>query len=120
MEDSVRMLKENMTLEMNTIRFYLDNLEKLNYKANRKKIDMLVLESIKHMSMLGETILKLEKEKGLPLDKNAHEQAHKEETGLQEIYKYEMGRMHDKIVVDLLQGLLDWEKKHEKIVESLV
>lgn len=118
-KDLIRVLKRDLNSEFKAIRFYLDNLEKLNYKKNRENVNKLALESVKHSRMIVETILSIQEKKSGKLDKKAVKDALREEVGMEGIYKYEFLRTKNVKVLKLLNMLIKEEKKHMKIVNSL-
>jgi rubrerythrin len=118
-KDLVRILRRDLEAEFKTVKTYLDHLEELNYKSNKRKIDVLTLDSIEHARALTTRILDLQKEIGGPLDPLACRRAAHEETALQGIYSFELQRTKDTTVRRLLKELMSAETKHLAIVKSL-
>ena len=116
----IQVLSRDVEQEFRTIRTYLENLDDLNYANNRKKIDVLVLESLTHATWLTKQILDLHKESANPLSKLAFETVAKEEVALHDIYAFELERTADADVRKLLKKLMDAEVKHEQLVRTLV
>jgi rubrerythrin len=114
------MLIKNIKSELGTVDFYLNNLSKLNYADNKRKINLLIMESVKHIEMTSQAFVEQNfNEKSVKIDPKAVEQAMKEETGLKEIYKYELNKIENQKIQKMLKELIAWEEKHEKIVTSL-
>lgn len=118
-KDIVRVLKRDLKSEFETIMFYLDNLEKLNYSQNKRKVDKLTLDSIGHAGTLTKEILALSKPKEGKLSRAVLRRALKEETALKEIYKYEYSKTDISRVKTALKQLSSQEEKHEQLVSSL-
>jgi rubrerythrin len=116
-KDYKRLLKSNLKAELRNIQFYINNLEKLNYPENKKKIDILLNGSFKHAKMLSTRLRAITKQGRL--SRNAKNKALKEEKGLQDIYRFEMIRTESKALKELLEKLSEEEKMHEKVVRSL-
>lgn len=117
-EDLLRVLRKNLKSELDVIAFYVDNAPDLNYSVNKEKVDTLIFDSFQHAKWLTEEILKLDAE-GVTLSEQVREQAFKEETGVKEIYKYELNRTDIEEVKIILKKLIEEEERHEEIVKSL-
>lgn len=113
-----RHLKRNIQSEFDVINFYLNNLDKLNYNKNKKKIDTLVFDSFKHAMKISKVLLARKREdKGL--SEKARKVALKEECDVREIYRYQLMKHKDKEVMKLLHDLIIDESEHEKTVRAL-
>jgi len=116
--DTLRVLRKNLDSELDVIKFYIDNKHKLNYGANKRKIDSLVADSFTHATLISQRMLDLGKGIGY-MDNKTRQRAYKEETAVKEIYRYELNRTLDKESAKLLKRLIKEETKHERIVGSL-
>ncbi|MFH1063617.1 MAG: ferritin family protein [Candidatus Woesearchaeota archaeon] len=118
-KDLKRVLLKNLASEFKVIKFYVDNLENLNYAKNKKKVDSLIVDSFKHAAMITKEVLALHKGKDVVVSKSIRERAMREEVAVREIYAYELSRTSDPKIKKLLRQLIAEEKKHEKIAKSL-
>ena len=117
--DLKRVLKKNFNSEVGIIKFYLNNISKLNYSGNKAKINKLVLESVNHAEMIIKKIIAIDGIVKGRLDKNVQKKSLREEVGLGEIYRYELNRTKDPEARKLLNWLIKEEKRHEKTVRAL-
>ena len=117
--DLKRVLKKNFNSEFGIIKFYLNNISKLNYSGNKAKINKLVLESVNHAEMIIKKIIAIDGIVKGRLDKNVQKKSLREEVGLGEIYRYELNRTKDPEARKLLNWLIKEEKRHEKTVRAL-
>jgi rubrerythrin len=118
-KDLARVLRQNLNSEVDVIRFYIDNLHKLNYAKNRKQIDSLVLDSCRHATMISEMLLKLNKGTKSSLIASTQREAFREETGVKELYRYESVRTKSTDAKKMLLTLIKEEAGHERLVNSL-
>ncbi|MFC1755210.1 ferritin family protein [Thermoproteota archaeon] len=118
-KDLNRILRRNLRYELDVIKFYLDNLKAFNYSRNKKKIDALVLESVKHSDMFIKEILELNRTTKGKLMKSKVNTAMKEEMGAAEIYSYQINKTRSPKIKKTLKKIVIDEKKHEKLVNSL-
>jgi rubrerythrin len=118
-ENLARILEKNIGYELDSINFYVNNLENLNYKKNKKKVDTLLLESIKHTTKLSKALLEVQKNKTSKITKKTKVLAMKEELGMKELYTYELQRTENTKVRRILKNLIKEETKHEKLVKLL-
>jgi rubrerythrin len=118
-EELARILEKNVGYELDSINFYVNNLENLNYKKNKKKVDTLLLESIKHTTKLSKVLLEIQKNKTSKITKKTKALAMKEELGMKEIYNYQLQRTKNAKVRRILKDLIKEETKHEKLVKLL-
>lgn len=116
-KDLLRVLKKNLKLELANIKFYSTNIEKINPVENKKLIETLVLGSIEHAKKISKLIISSAESK-TKLTKAVKDSVIKEETGLKEIYKYELSRTNNPKVQKLLEELIKEETEHEKIVQK--
>jgi len=114
-----RMLRRNLDSEFKSVKFYIDNLAKLNYKSNKKKIDKLTLDSLTHAKRIATLLLDLNKTKKTKLIKKTKNQALIEERGLGELYKYELKKTDDPKIKAFLRKQIKEEAAHEKIAKSI-
>jgi rubrerythrin len=112
-------LLHNLKAELDAIRFYADNLQRLNYAKNRKAIDALALDSVTHAQMLLRAYLEANAKVGGRLTPLALEKAMQEETGLKEIYRFEEGKVKSPKLRKLFAKLVKWEEAHEALVKTL-
>lgn len=112
-------LKHFLKMEIDAVWFYIDHLPLCDYKKNKKSLDILLLDSIIHIKKITETILALQEESGFSLTKKVKERALKEEQGMADVYQYVLQRTDNKAVKKLLEELIPWEEKHEKIAQQL-
>jgi len=120
MSDKIKkMLRRNLDSEFKSVKFYIDNLSKLNYKSNKKKIDKLTLDSLTHARRIATLLLELNKKDKAKLVKKTKNQALVEECGLGELYKYELNKTTDPKVRAFLQKQIKEEAAHEKIARSI-
>ncbi|MBR9675936.1 ferritin-like domain-containing protein [Candidatus Woesearchaeota archaeon] len=115
----LRVLKKNLGSELFIIKYYVENLERLNYKDNKEDIDKLIIDSTRHATMLIKEILNLSRNVEGKLSKSALRRALKEEEGLKSIYEYEKQRTSDAKARQILERLIGEEKKHQEIVRGL-
>jgi rubrerythrin len=118
-KDLKRVLRRNLDSEFDIIKFYLDNLERFNYPSNKKKIDRLVLDSIRHSRMISESLLFLGSGAYGKLSPKHAETALREESAVKHIYAYELARTNDKKTKNALKRLIEEETAHERLVKSL-
>ena len=118
-EELALILEKNIGYELDSINFYVNNLENLNYKKNKKKVDTLLLESIKHTTKLSKALLEIQKNKTSKITKKTRTLAMKEELGMKELYSYELHRIKNAKVRRILKELIKEETKHEKLVKLL-
>lgn len=118
--NQVATLRTCMNSEFEVIRFYLENIESLNYKVNKKALDELILGSVDHARSIIELFLKSAKNSSTKVNQWIVELAAKEEVGLQEIYQYEHNRTKNAQLKKLLANLAKEETKHQILVESLL
>jgi len=117
-KDLLRVLYRNLDAEFRAIKFYLENLPKLNYKKNKAALDVLLFESYDHARMLSEEIILLEQSSG-KLTEQMRTKALAEETSLKAIYTYELLRTKDAKAIAMLRKLIREEAKHEALVKRL-
>lgn len=117
-KDLSRILRKNLDSEMDVIRFYIDNLEGLNFKMNKKQINQLVLDSLVHATLLSEQLLVLGKDKCGKLKSKLKDEAYREERGVRELYRYELKGTTRKDTAKVLARLIKEETEHEKLVDS--
>jgi rubrerythrin len=117
-EDSIRAFRKDLDFEIDAIRFYIDNLKDLNFKANKEKLTPLILDSVKHAEIVITEILKLNHGGG-KLNKSAQELAMKEEEAMKGIYEYELEKTKDPERQKTLKTLIAQEAHHEELVRSL-
>ncbi len=115
----IRVLKRDLRAELRAIRFYANNIEKLNYRENKKRIDELALGSIRHAEILMKRLLALEKGSGCTLTKKMMRRALKEETALRELYAFELMRIDNPDVLKAVNTLIKEETRHKETVRSL-
>ncbi|MBR9702778.1 hypothetical protein GOV10_01965 [Candidatus Woesearchaeota archaeon] len=115
----LEILMKGLRAEFDSVLFYLEKLERLNYKDNKQAVDSLTLESVDHALWLTKEILLLKKDVGGKLDSLATREAMREEMGMREIYAYELEKSDDVDVKVLMTKLIKEEKHHERLVDSL-
>lgn len=118
-ESALHVLKKGLKAEFDAVRFYLDNLDRLNYRGNKTAIDLLVLESVDHAKWLAQRLLALQADEGGEIKPGAVREALLEEYSMREIYRYEEQRTTDPAIRKLMQELIAEETKHEKLVDGL-
>lgn len=118
-EESKAILISALNTEFDIIRFYLDNIDNLNYKMNKKELDELILGSIKHASLISKTLMQLGEKSSKKLDKEILNLALKEELGAREIYQFEFNNAKDPEIKKCLGTLIKEEAAHEAIVVKL-
>jgi rubrerythrin len=116
-KDLIRILRKNLDYELDVIKFYLDNLEGINYSANKKSVRELVLDSHSHALMISKRLLDLQEKTGGKLRRGLQDKAYREEHDVREIYLYELGRTSNPFVAKVLKRLVKEEKRHESIVK---
>ncbi len=117
--DLKRVLRRNLESEFSVIKFYLENTKCLNYAKNRSKIDELIFDSFRHAKMISSLLLELDKDAKGKLDMKKREDALREESGVKELYQYELNKSCYKNAEKLFSKLIKEETEHEKIVRSL-
>ena len=117
--DIIRMLKRDLESEFKTVSAYLDTLDELNYKKNKKLIDALVLDSLTHATIITKELLNVQKTVGQPITAEARAFAMKEELALEHIYAYELERVKPARLKTALSGLRKAEQHHEELVKQL-
>jgi rubrerythrin len=119
-KELLKVLHEDLEAEFNNVLFYMKNISKLNYQENKRKIDNLVIDSIKHAWVISKELQRHHKtHPSKVIAKKTKDQLKKEETGLKEIYKYQLERTDDWHTKRLFKALIAEEAKHEKIVDKL-
>jgi rubrerythrin len=112
-------LSKGLKAEFEATKFYLDNLQSLNYAENKAAIEILALESLEHARWLIKKMLEISADEGGPLRKGAVQAALLEEFSMREIYKYELSRTSDDSMKELMKKLIAVEEKHEQLVDRL-
>jgi rubrerythrin len=118
-KQTLHVLQKGLKAEFEAIKFYLDNLQSLNYRENKTAIEILVLESLEHARWVAKKMLELSIDEGGPLRKGAVQAALLEEFSMREIYKYELSRTSDDSIKELMKKLIAEEEKHEQLVDRL-
>lgn len=125
-KDLLRNLKRDLRSEFEVINFYIENLDRLNYKLNKVKVNTLIMESFKHANMIASEILKLKKSDKSSLTEKARKMALKEESAVKEIYRFQLTKVNHNLSDDdagsarkLFHDLIMDEARHEKLVKAL-
>ena len=116
----LHVLQKGLKAEFEAAKFYLDNLEGLNYVGNKGSVGILALESLDHAQWLMKKILEISADVGGALRKEAIQAALLEEFSMREIYKYELARAQDPAIQELMRKLIRDEEKHEQLVDRLM
>ncbi len=116
-EELIGVLKKDLLEEFKSISFYLSNLENLDYKKNKKKIDTLIDGSLKHAVVITKLIRSISKDGKMV--ETVRKRAFKEETAMKELYRYQAGKAVDDKVTKAFLKIAKQEESHERIVNSL-
>ena len=111
-------LLKNMEREWKAIHFYSKNLDRLNYKTNKKVVDKLIIESVVHLSWLTNEVLEMHKLNKCKLTKTMKDEARKEEMKMLEVYKREQKKAKDPSVQELLRKLTKEEQSHIALLKK--
>ncbi|MBW2964521.1 hypothetical protein KY363_03605 [Candidatus Woesearchaeota archaeon] len=115
----IRLLERNLHSECDIIKFYLENLHKLNYAKNKKAIDELILGSVRHSELIVKTLIKLNSKGTSIFNHDVAGEAFREESAVREIYAYQLARTGNTEIKKLLKTLIKEEGQHEKLVRGL-
>ncbi len=111
------LLKKNLKTEFDSVMFYIENLDKLNYKGNKKSLDTLVLGSLHHAGLITKQILAIGGQGRF--DKTVKKRALREEQAMREIYAFELKKADRPSLRKVFKSLIKEEIKHVRLVQDL-
>lgn len=118
MDDEKRylgVLRKAIIEELDSIRFFVENIDRLNYSENKRLVDRLTLDTLEHAQTLIRLLHLTYRPERSELKPAIHKKARGKILALQKVYHKGQGKAHPK-VQKRMKDLFEEKERHEQMV----